>query len=66
MKVLWLLIPAAVSMALAYLLTPLACRLALFVGAMDQPGARKVHKQPTARMGGLAVIAQKDKRGCDA
>ena len=57
MKVLWLLIPAAVSMALAYLLTPLARRLALFVGAVDQPGARKVHKQPTARMGGLAVIA---------
>jgi UDP-GlcNAc:undecaprenyl-phosphate GlcNAc-1-phosphate transferase len=52
MKVLWLLIPAAVSMALAYLLTPLARRLALFVGAVDQPEARKVHKQLTARMEG--------------
>jgi UDP-GlcNAc:undecaprenyl-phosphate/decaprenyl-phosphate GlcNAc-1-phosphate transferase len=66
MKVLRFLIPAAVSTALAYSLTPLVRRLALFLGAVDQPGARKVHKQPTARMGGLAVIAQKDKRGCDA
>ena len=66
MKVLWLLIPAAVSMVLAYLLTPLARRLALFVGAVDQSGAWKVHTQPTARMGGLAIIAPKDKRGCDA
>lgn len=66
MKVLWPLTPAAVSTALACSLTPLARRFALFVGAVDQPGAGKVHKQPTARRGGLAVIAQKDKRGCDA
>jgi UDP-GlcNAc:undecaprenyl-phosphate GlcNAc-1-phosphate transferase len=44
---------AAVSLAL----TPLAKRLALRVGAIDQPDARRVHTTPTPRFGGLAIAA---------
>ena len=38
------------------LLTPLVRTLAVWLGAVDQPGARKVHQQPTPRLGGLAVF----------
>ena len=44
---------AAVSLAL----TPLAKRLALRAGAIDQPDARRVHTVPTPRFGGLAIAA---------
>jgi UDP-GlcNAc:undecaprenyl-phosphate GlcNAc-1-phosphate transferase len=37
------------------LLTPLIMRLATRLGAMDHPGARKVHRQPIPLLGGLAV-----------
>lgn len=36
--------------------TPLARWLAFRLGAVDQPGGRKVHQQPMARFGGLAVF----------
>lgn len=39
-----------------YLLTPLARRLASRFGVVDRPDARRVHKQPTPRGGGIAVI----------
>ena len=35
--------------------TPLVRRLALRLGATDQPDARRVHARPTPRAGGLAV-----------
>ena len=41
----------------AYFLTPVARRLALRWGAVDLPSPRKVHAQPTPRLGGLAVFA---------
>lgn len=41
---------------LALLLTPLIIRLANTVGAVDQPGGRKIHKSTTPRIGGLAVF----------
>ncbi len=41
----------------AFLLTPLAARLATAVGAIDRPGARRVHRAATPRGGGLAVAA---------
>jgi UDP-GlcNAc:undecaprenyl-phosphate GlcNAc-1-phosphate transferase len=47
------LVLAAVA---AYMLTPIARRLALVLGAVDQPSPRKVHKQPMPRLGGLAVF----------
>lgn len=53
----WFILPALAAGALAFALTPLAARLALRVGAMDIPDARKVHDHPIPRLGGLAVVA---------
>ncbi len=39
----------------AFLLTPLAARFATAVGAVDRPGARRIHRAVTPRGGGLAV-----------
>jgi UDP-GlcNAc:undecaprenyl-phosphate GlcNAc-1-phosphate transferase len=54
-----LALPAIVVMAcalvLAAALVPPVRRLALRLGVMDDPGPRKVHATPTARMGGMAV-----------
>ena len=50
------LVPAAAAAALAYLLSPLVARLAEAVGAMDRPGARKLHTTPIPRLGGLSVL----------
>ena len=44
------------ALALCAALVPPVRRLALRMGVMDAPGPRKVHAQPTARMGGLAVF----------
>lgn len=38
------------------LLTPFVKKMAEHVGAMDMPNARKVHKVPMPRMGGLAIF----------
>lgn len=40
----------------SYLLTFLAKRIAIHVGAMDVPNERKVHKVPMPRCGGLAIF----------
>lgn len=40
-----------------FFMTPLARWLAFRLGAVDLPGGRKVHPQPMARFGGLAVFA---------
>jgi UDP-GlcNAc:undecaprenyl-phosphate GlcNAc-1-phosphate transferase len=52
-----LILPAIVAAVLAYVLTPVARRLALAVGAVDRPGPRKVHAGEVPRLGGLAVVA---------
>lgn len=44
------------SAAASFLLTPLARRIATRLGAIDHPGERKVHAEPTPRLGGLAVF----------
>ena len=46
-----------IALAVAYFLTPRVIRLALKVGALDAPDARKVHTSPIPRMGGLAIYA---------
>ena len=51
-----LIVPAVLAAAIAYALTPVARGVAFRVGAIDQPGSRKIHQVPTARLGGLAVI----------
>lgn len=48
---------ALAAAAVALLLTPLARALALRVGAIDQPDARRIHVVPTPRFGGLAIAA---------
>ena len=37
--------------------TPLVRRLALAVGAVDHPGARRVHSRHIPRLGGIAIVA---------
>lgn len=56
MKPALLFLPVVIAAALAWALTPLARRLAASVGAMDEPGERKVHRVPIARLGGVAVV----------
>lgn len=38
------------------LLTPLVRRLAIRIGAMDEPNGRKVHKTPIPRLGGVGIF----------
>ena len=47
----------AVALVVALLVTPLVILLAKKTGAMDAPDARKVHKKPIPRIGGLAIYA---------
>jgi len=46
-----------VAAAVALLLTPLAARMAHRVGAIDLPGDRSLHGDPTPSLGGLAILA---------
>ena len=48
---------ALVAMGVTWSLTPLVIRLAEWLGAVDHPGGRRAHAQPTPRIGGLAVFA---------
>ncbi|HHX23034.1 MAG TPA: undecaprenyl/decaprenyl-phosphate alpha-N-acetylglucosaminyl 1-phosphate transferase [Thermoanaerobacterales bacterium] len=44
------------AMLLAFLVTPFVMKLAWKIGAIDVPGdARRVHKKPMPRLGGLAI-----------
>jgi UDP-GlcNAc:undecaprenyl-phosphate GlcNAc-1-phosphate transferase len=52
-----LFLAPALAALLAYVLAPFAGRLALYVGAVDQPGPRKIHQRPIPRLGGVAVMA---------
>ena len=45
------------ALVVTYLLTPLVRSLARRFGIMDWPNERRPHKHPTARGGGLAVVA---------
>jgi UDP-GlcNAc:undecaprenyl-phosphate GlcNAc-1-phosphate transferase len=45
-----------VAMVLTAMLTPLVRRLALAAGAVDDPGARRVHTSQVPRMGGMAIV----------
>jgi UDP-GlcNAc:undecaprenyl-phosphate GlcNAc-1-phosphate transferase len=44
------------SAFLAILITPVVIRLAPRIGAVDRPGLRAVHQQPTPRIGGVAIF----------
>ena len=40
----------------SYLTIPLSMRVAFAIGAIDQPGHLKVHRQPIPRLGGLGIL----------
>jgi UDP-GlcNAc:undecaprenyl-phosphate GlcNAc-1-phosphate transferase len=44
------------AMVVTALATPLVRRVALAAGAVDEPGARRVHTRRVPRMGGVAII----------
>lgn len=49
-------VPFLVALIMAYVLTPLAKKLAIKIGAIDIPkDERRVHKKPIPRLGGLAI-----------
>ncbi len=45
-----------VATSVSLLVTPAVIRLALWIGAVDQPNARKVHGRPIPRIGGISVF----------
>ena len=45
-----------IASVFSFLLTPLLRSFAIKVGAIDIPGGRKIHDQPTPRLGGLSVF----------
>lgn len=45
-----------ISFCASLALTPLVRALALRLGAVDQPGERKVHSEPIPRLGGVSVV----------
>ncbi|MGA7614136.1 MAG: hypothetical protein WBX15_03045 [Thermoanaerobaculia bacterium] len=55
-ELLILVIPGLLAATLSWVLTPVTVLLARRVGAMDEPGERKVHTRPIPRLGGLAVL----------
>src|SRR3954464_3709595 len=57
MTILLFAVPAAIAALLSFCLVPPVRALAFRLGAIDQPGPRKIHTAPMARLGGLAVVA---------
>ena len=55
----WVLYIAAFSTAFAIsnVMTPVAKKISLKLGAIDMPKARGMHKKPMPRMGGIAIVA---------
>jgi len=49
------ILPFALAGAVSFLLTPLLCRLAPRLGAIDKPNSRKVHHTFMPRLGGIAI-----------
>src|SRR5437868_4766665 len=47
----------AVAFVLAFGLTPLVCRLALRLGAIDKRARTRIHARDVPRLGGLAIAA---------
>jgi UDP-GlcNAc:undecaprenyl-phosphate/decaprenyl-phosphate GlcNAc-1-phosphate transferase len=46
----------ALALVLSWLLVPLTERLARRIGAIDYPNERSIHRRPTPRLGGLAML----------
>ena len=53
----WVLAAFAIAAVMCFVASPFAERVARLIGAMDVPkDARRVHKKPIPRMGGLAIF----------
>lgn len=53
----WVLAALAIAAVMCFFASPFAEKLARLIGAMDVPcDARRVHKKPIPRMGGLAIF----------
>lgn len=55
MQYLYFLVPTTLAFFITAVIIPYIRKLALKLGAVDNPGGRRVHKTPTPRMGGLAI-----------
>ena len=44
-----------VTLLTSFLLVPIIKKVAIHIGAMDEPNERKIHKVPMPRLGGLAI-----------
>lgn len=53
--VLQYVVPFVIALVVSYLLTPSVKKLAIKIGAVDRPNARKVHTHVIPRLGGLAI-----------
>jgi UDP-GlcNAc:undecaprenyl-phosphate GlcNAc-1-phosphate transferase len=49
------LVASLIAFSVAFIITPIVKAIALRVGKVDLPSARKVHKQPIPRLGGIAI-----------
>ena len=57
MTIYWIYIAACLlSAGVVLAMTPWVKALALRCGKFDLPGDRKVHQQPTVRLGGVAIF----------
>ena len=57
MSITEVILVAVVVMLFVMLFIPIVKNIAVHVGALDIPDARKVHKAPMPRMGGLGIFA---------
>ena len=48
-------VPFVIALVVSYLLTPSVKKLAIKIGAVDRPNARKVHTRVIPRLGGLVI-----------
>ena len=48
-------VPFVIALVVSYALTPSVKKLAIKIGAVDRPNARKVHTHVIPRLGGLAI-----------
>src|SRR5687768_6604726 len=56
MSIILFAVPALLAAALSYCLVRPVREIAFRIGAIDQPGPRKIHSAPMPRLGGLAVV----------
>lgn len=45
-----------ISLAISYFVTPIIAKLAKIFGILDVPAKNKIHREPTPRLGGLAIF----------